>query len=204
MQKYTIFKIAQALYRIWKLTAVNMQHKIPDSSGSNNLRPPAQLACMDRHIHNTGPSESFEVNVGLHQRSVLLFAVVILWIHILHTVHWTDFDGTAFPLTPQGHLADFTIIFPSLLPTITLDFPAFTLCPLTIMLALDSATGLPSCSIIGAVWTRSSAYSNSEGIPLFVSLGSTSMTTANSSELNIDYWCIPTFKYTDINNIIYR
>ena len=41
---------------------------------------------------------------------------------------------------------------------------------------------------------------NSECIPLLVSLGTTSMTTANSSGLNIDNLFIPTFKYT--NNII--
>ena len=54
------------------------------------------------------------------------------------------------------------IIFPPLLPTITLDFPAFTFNPLPSRLALQSATRLPSCSIVGAIIARSSAYSNSE------------------------------------------
>ena len=111
----------------------------------------------------------------------------------LHTVHWTEFACTPFPQTPQGHFPEFTIIFPPLLPTITLDFPAFTFNPLPSRLALQSATRLPSCSIVGAIITRSSAYSNSEGRPLLASLETTSMTAANNSGLSTDPWCKPTF-----------
>ena len=79
----------------------------------------------------------------------------------LHTVHWTEFACTPFPQTPQGHFSEFTIIFPPLLQTITLGFPAFTFNHLSRRLALHSATRQPSCSIVGAIITRSSAYSNS-------------------------------------------
>ena len=96
-----------------------------------------------------------------------------LWIHLLHTVHWTEFACTPFQQTPQYHFPEFTIIFPPLLPTITLDFPAYTFNPLPSRLALQSATRLPSCSIVGAIITRSSAYSNSKGRPLLASLETT-------------------------------
>ena len=98
----------------------------------------------------------------------------------------TEFACTPFPQTPQGHFPEFTIIFPPLLPTITLDFPAFTFNPLSRRLALHSATRLPSCSIVGAIITRSSTYSNSEGRPLLASLETTSMTEANNSGLTHD------------------
>ena len=71
------------------------------------------------------------------------------------------------------------------LPTITLDFPAFTFNPLPSRLALQSATHLPSCSIVGAIITRSPAYSNLQGRPLLASLETTSMTAANNSGLSI-------------------
>ena len=38
-----------------------------------------------------------------------------------------------------------------------------------------------ACSIVGAIRTKSSVYINSEGRPLLTSMGTTSMTTANSS-----------------------
>ena len=41
---------------------------------------------------------------------------------------------------------DTPVIFPPLLPTITLDFPTFTFSPLSRRLALHSTTLLPSCS----------------------------------------------------------
>ena len=98
-----------------------------------------------------------------------------------HTHHCTP-----FPQTPQGHFSEFTIIFPPLLPTIILDFTAFTYNPLSRRLALHSATRLPSCSIVGSLSTRSSAYSNSEGSPFLASLETTSMTAANNSGLSTD------------------
>ena len=68
---------------------------------------------------------------------------------------------------------------PPLLPTIILDFPASTSNHLSRRIALHLATRLPSCSIVGAISTRSSAYSNSEGRPLLASLETTSMTAEN-------------------------
>ena len=44
----------------------------------------------------------------------------------------------------------------------------------------------PGCSIVGAIITRSSAYSNSEGRPLLASLKTTSMTAASNSGLSTD------------------
>ena len=63
-------------------------------------------------------------------------------------------------LCNEGHFPEFTIIFPPLIPTINLVFPAFTFNPLSIMLALHSVTCLPSCSIVGAIRSSSSAYRN--------------------------------------------
>ena len=84
-----------------------------------------------------------------------IFSVDLKFGHIrFHTL-----QRTPFPQTPQDHFPEFTIIFPPLLPTITLDFPEFTFNPLPSRLALQSATRLPSCSIVGAIITRSSAYS---------------------------------------------
>ena len=80
-----------------------------------------------------------------------------------------------------------------LLPTITLDFPAFTFNTLSRRIALHSPTRLPSWSIDGAISTKSSAYSNSEGRPLHASLETTSMTAANNSGLSTDHWCRSTF-----------
>ena len=73
------------------------------------------------------------------------------------------------------------IIFPPLLPSYTLDFPAFTFSPLSIRLSLHSTTHLPSCSIVDELSTKSSEYSNSEGRLLLASLETTSITTTNSS-----------------------
>ena len=42
----------------------------------------------------------------------------------------------------HGHFSEFTIIFPLLLPTITLDLPKFAFSPLSRMLTLHSATRL--------------------------------------------------------------
>ena len=42
----------------------------------------------------------------------------LVWIHFIHTVHWTEFVCTPFPQTSQDHVLVFTIIFPPLLPTI--------------------------------------------------------------------------------------
>ena len=87
--------------------------------------------------------------------------------------------------TPQDSFPEFTIIFPLLLPAITLDLPEFTFSPLLRRLTLQSATRLPGYFIVGAIRTKSDAYSNSEGRPLLDSLG----TTANSSGLITDpYW----------------
>ena len=119
-----------------------------------------------------------------------------LWIHFIHNVHLIEFACTPFTQIPQGHFPEFTIIFPSLLPTITLDFPVFTVSPLSRMLAPHSATRLPSCSIIEAISTKSSAYSNLEGRPHLASLETTSMTTANNSGLSTAPWCKPTFTST--------
>ena len=83
----------------------------------------------------------------------------------------------------RGHFPQFTIIFPLLLPTITLNFHAFTFSPLSRRLALHSATRLPSNTIVDAINTNLSACSNSEDRPLVVSLETTSMTTANCSGL---------------------
>ena len=55
-------------------------------------------------------------------------------------------DTTGPPSRVNNHL-------PPLLPTITLDFPVFTFNPLPSRLALQSATRLPSCSIVGAIIT---------------------------------------------------
>ena len=92
--------------------------------------------------------------------------------------------------TPQGCFPEFTIIFQSLLPTITLHLSEFTFSPLLIRrLTLQSPTRLPGCSIVGAIRTKSDAYSNSEGRPLLDSLE----TTANSSRLITDPYRKPTF-----------
>ena len=91
-----------------------------------------------------------------------------------HYVDDLEFACTPFPQTPQDHFPEFRIIFPPLLPTITLDFPAFTFNPFPSRLAFQSATHLPSCSIVGAIITMSSAYRSSEGRPLLASLETTS------------------------------
>ena len=74
-------------------------------------------------------------------------------------------------LSHRQHYLEFTIIFPPLLLTIILDFPAFTFSPLSRRLTLHPSTRLPSCSIVGAISTKSSAYRNSEGRPLLAWLG---------------------------------
>ena len=61
-------------------------------------------------------------------------------------------------LCNEGHFPEFTIIFPPLIPTINLVFPAFTFNPLSRMLALQSVTCLLSCSIVGAISNNSSTY----------------------------------------------
>ena len=91
-------------------------------------------------------------------------------------MHLTEFTYTSFSHTPQGHFSEFTIIFPPLLPTIILDFPAFTFSPLSRRLVLYSVTRLPRCSIVGAINIKSSAYIDSEGRPL----KTTSITTVDS------------------------
>ena len=75
MGKVHLLKIAHALYRFWKLTAFNMPRNIPDSSRSNDP-PPSQwtfmrVACTVVRT-DTGPSESFEVNVGFHCVDMLM------------------------------------------------------------------------------------------------------------------------------------
>ena len=87
---------------------------------------------------------------------------------------------------PQDRYPEFTTIFPSLLPTITLDLPEFTFSPLSRMLTLHSAIRLPGGSIVGAIKTKSDAYSNSDGRPLLDSL----TTTANSSGLMVNHTSI--------------
>ena len=61
-------------------------------------------------------------------------------------------------LCNEGHFPEFTIIFPPLIPTINLVFPAFTFNHLSRMLALQSVTCLLSCSIVGAISNNSSTY----------------------------------------------
>ena len=115
-----------------------------------------------------------------------------LWIHFLHTVHWTV-CLYSFPTDTTGPLSRVYNHLPTTAANHHLDFPAFTFNPLSSRLALQSATRLPSCSIVGAIITRSSAYSNSEGRPLLASLETTSMTAVNNSGLSTDPWCKPTF-----------
>ena len=87
---------------------------------------------------------------------------------------------------PQNRYPEFTIIFPPLLPTITLDLPEFTFSPLSRMLTLHSATRLPGGSIVGAIKTKSDAYINLDGRPLLDSLE----TTANRSGLMVNHTSI--------------
>ena len=104
-----------------------------------SLHPPVgpqldQLLGLSRHIayiwNRQLPATSHHV---LHR----------LWIHLLHYVHWTEFTCTPFPQTPHDH-------FP--------EFPGFTFNLLSRRLVLHSATRLPSCSIVDAISTRSSAF----------------------------------------------
>ena len=57
--------------------------------------------------------------------------------------------------------------------------PEYTFSPLWRRITLHSATQLPGCYIVGTIISKSDAYSNSEGGPLFDSLE----TTENSSDL---------------------
>ena len=75
----------------------------------------------------------------------------------------------------------------ALLPTITIDFMAFTSSSLPKRIPLHSATHSPSYSIVGAIRINKFAC-NSEGRSLLLSLktASMSMTTENSSGINTD------------------
>ena len=97
-----------------------------------------------------------------------------LSIHIIYIL-CTEFACTLFP----HHFPELTLIFSPLFSNFTLDFPVSTFSHLSRRLTLYSATRHPSCSIVGAMRTKSSAYSNSEVRPILASLETTCMTTAN-------------------------
>ena len=81
-------------------------------------------------------------------------------------VYALEFFCTPFPQTKQGEFPEFAIIFPPLLPTITLDFPAFIFSPLSRRISLHSVTRRPNCSIVGDISTKLTTTRNVEHFSL--------------------------------------
>ena len=109
--------------------------------------------CCCKSARSSCKSKSFELTVGLHKSLYCCCHVVDpSFIHCARII---------VACTPFHHCYQ------------SLYVPAFTFYPLSRRITFYSAKCLPSGSIIGAVRTKSSAYSNSEGIPLLASLGTT-------------------------------
>ena len=154
-------------------------HPFPILAGAARSAPPLHQECL--------PDNKSALYIHIFLRPPLglqLDQLLGLSHHIAYA--WNrQLPATSFP--------EFTTIFPPLLLTITFEFHVFTFSALSRKLALHSAIHLPSCSIVGAISTKTSTYRNSEGRPLLASLETTSMTTTNSSGLRTDPWCKPTF-----------